>query len=53
QVKSAVTDGKSLVQFELPAKAIPIENIYAFRLEGKDDLVNVTNDIRQQLRDAK
>lgn len=53
QVKSAVTDGKSLVQFELPAKAIPIENIYAFRLEGKENLVNVTDDVRQQLRDIK
>lgn len=50
QVQSAVLDGKSLVAYGYPTKPIPIENIYAFRLEGQDRLINITNQIRDALR---
>lgn len=53
QVKSAVTDGKSLTQFQFSAIPIPIENVYAFHLEGRDNLINITDDVRQQLRETK
>lgn len=51
QVVSAVTDGNSLAPFGLPKKQIPIENIYAFNLEGKDKLINTTEQIRIKLKE--
>lgn len=49
QVISAVTDGKSLAPFGLREEPIPVENIYAFKLEGRDNLVNITEEIRKEV----
>lgn len=49
QVVSAVTDGKSLAPFGLSMKPIPIENVYAFKLVEKDNLVNISDQIRLEL----
>lgn len=49
QVISAVTDGKSLAPFGLSEQPIPVENIYGFRLEGKDHLIDITEEIRAEV----
>ncbi|MBI2085908.1 hypothetical protein HYT74_01045 [Candidatus Daviesbacteria bacterium] len=49
QVISAVTDGKSLQAYGYPIKPVPVERIYAFHLEGKDNLINVTSLAREKL----
>lgn len=46
---SAVKDGKSLIPYGHPEKPLPISNIYSFKLEGKDKLINTTQQIRQKL----
>ncbi|MCL5070604.1 MAG: hypothetical protein M1308_06875, partial [Actinobacteria bacterium] len=49
-VISAVTDGKSFAPyFDRPLKPVPIDNIYAFRLEGQDNLINITSTAREKL----
>lgn len=49
QVISAVTDGKALAAHGYPIKPVPVERIYAFHLEGKDNLINVTSLAREKL----
>lgn len=53
EVVSAVTDGKSFAAYGYPLEPIPVERIYAFRLEGKDHLINITNQIRDALRNIQ
>ncbi|MBI2599485.1 hypothetical protein HYW43_01025 [Candidatus Daviesbacteria bacterium] len=47
EVVSAVTDGRSTGK----DKPISVERIYAFQLIGKDNLVNITDQTRQKLRE--
>lgn len=49
QVISAVKDGKSLQAYGYPIKPVPVTRIYAFHLEGKDNLINVTALAREKL----
>lgn len=49
QLVSAVTDGQSLAAFGYPAKPVSLDRIYAFRLQGRDNLINVTDGARKQL----
>lgn len=49
EVVSAVVDGKPMPAYGYPVKAVPIERIYAFRLKGKDNLINVTAEARDRL----
>ena len=53
QVVSAVLDGKSLQAYGYPIKPVPFERIYAFHLQGKDNLINVTNEAREKLKQLK
>ena len=53
QVISAVTDGKTLQAYGYPVKPVPVERIYAFHLEGKDNLINVTSLAREKLLQIK
>lgn len=53
QVFSAITDGKALQAYGYPIKSVPVERIYAFRLEGKDNLINVTSPAREKLLQIK
>ncbi len=53
QVVSAVTDGSSLAPFDFPQAPIPIENVYAFKLEGKNRLVEITEMVREELAKIK
>ncbi len=46
---SAVTDGKSFAPYGRSLKPVPIDHIYAFRLEGSDQLINMTDLARQEL----
>lgn len=49
QVVSAVSDGKSFIPHGQPVKSIPITNVYAFRLDGKDNLIDTTTQVREKL----
>lgn len=49
EVVSAVTDGKTMPAYGYPVKPVPIERIYAFHLQGKDNLINVTAEARDRL----
>lgn len=49
QVISAVTDGTVFAAHGYPIKPVPVERIYAFHLEGKDNLINVTSLAREKL----
>ncbi len=52
EVLSAVKDGKSFKRhFGAAIDPIPIDNVFAYHLEGEDKLVNVTGLIREKLRD--
>lgn len=53
QVVSAITDGKALQAYGYPIKPVPVERIYAFYLEGKDNLINVTSLAREKLLQIK
>lgn len=49
QVVSAIKDGQSFKPYGYPLKPIPIDHIYGFRLEGRDNLINITDLVRQKL----
>lgn len=53
QVISAATDGKIMAAHGYPVQPIPIERIYAFHLQGRDNLINVTDQARKQLEQIK
>lgn len=53
EVISAVTDGKSMRAYGYPEKPVSIEGIYAFHLQGKDNLVNLTDQLREKLAQIK
>ena len=46
---AVVKDGSPLVAYGFPKKPLPIERIYAFRLEGRYKLIDITTQIRQEL----
>lgn len=48
-VISAFADGKTLTAYGYPVKPVPLEQIYAFHLQGKDNLINVTDRLREKL----
>lgn len=50
-IESAVTDGKSFAPHRQGKILNPIspERVYAFRLQGKDNLINITDDVRERL----
>ncbi len=52
EVESAVLDGKSLGKYtgNKITTPVPPERIYAFHLQGKDNLINITDIARQKLR---
>lgn len=50
---SAVTDGQSLKKHGLEQKPVDIDRIYAFQLIGKDNLINNTESVRNDLRKYK
>lgn len=52
-VVSAVKDGQSFKPHGYPLKPIGINQVYAFYLEGKDNLINITEIARQKLIEAK
>ncbi len=54
-VESAVLDGKSFTPHAKGKILPPIspERVYAFRLQGKDNLINITDDVRKKLMNLK
>lgn len=51
EVVSAVSDGQSFKKhYGIAIDPIPIENVYVFKLEGRDNLINLTDDARKQLK---
>lgn len=52
-VISAVTDGKSFAPYSHPQKAIPVDRVYAFQLQGRDNLINITDFVREKLLELK
>lgn len=48
-VESAITDGKSFAPNNRPLKPIPINRVYAFHLQGKDNLIDITIQARKKL----
>ncbi|MDP3733115.1 MAG: hypothetical protein Q8Q91_01105 [Candidatus Daviesbacteria bacterium] len=53
QLVSAVTDGKALPAYGYPVKPISPDRVYAFYLQGKDNLVNITTEARNKLKQLK
>lgn len=53
EVVSAVKDGQSFKPYGYPLKPIPINQVYGFRLQGKDNLINITDIVRQKLAEEK
>lgn len=53
EVISAVTDGKTLHAYGYPTKAVPIDRIYAFYLQNRDNLINITQFAREKLIQIK
>lgn len=53
EVVSAVKDGQSFKPYGYPLKPIQIDQVYAFRLQDKDNLINITDEIRQKLDEEK
>lgn len=53
EVVSAVKDGQSFKAYGYPLKPIPIDHVYAFHLQGSDDLINLTDLARQKLAEEK
>jgi len=48
-VVSAVKDGQSFKAYGYPLKPIPIDHVYSFHLQGSDNLINITDIVRQKL----
>jgi len=53
QLVSAVTDGKALPAYGYPVKPISPDRVYAFYLQGKDNLINITSEARNKLEQLK
>lgn len=51
EVVSAVKDGQSFKAYGYPLKPIKITQVYAFYLQGKDKLINITDLARKKLVD--
>ncbi len=50
EVISAVKDGKAFIRHYGEARdPIPVDNVYVFKLEGKDHLINLTTKAREEL----
>ena len=49
EVVSAVKDGQSFKAYGYPLKPIPIDHVYGFHLQGQDNLINITDMVRQKL----
>ncbi len=48
---SAVKDGKAFTRyFGKPMSPVPVENVYVFKLEGKDILIDLTMEARKRLK---
>jgi len=53
EVVSAVRDGQSFKAYGYPLKPIPIDHVYGFHLQGSDNLINITDLVRQKLAEEK
>lgn len=53
EVVSAVVDGKPMPAYGYPVKPVPIDKIYTFHLQGKDNLINLTDTVRDKLRQIR
>lgn len=53
ELVSAITDGKAAKAYGYPEKPIPVDRIYGFKLQGRDNLINVTDQLRKQLLEIK
>lgn len=50
---SAITDGKAAKAYGYPEESIPVDRIYGFKLQGKDNLINITDPLRKRLIEIK
>lgn len=50
---SAVTDGKALKAYGYPIKPVSEDRVYAFHLQGSDNLINITDLARDKLKQLK
>ena len=50
EVISTVKDGKAFIrQYGEIKNPIPVDNVYAFKLEGKNHLIDITTQVREEL----
>lgn len=49
ELYAATSDGKNLPRYGYPSKPIPVDHVYAFRLEGRDNLIDITSQVRERL----
>lgn len=52
-IVSAVVDGKTMLAHGYKAKPVDINRIYAFRLVGQDDLIDITTEVRRKLEEVR
>lgn len=50
ELVAAVIDGKPMRAYGYPIKPVPPERVYAFKLQGRDNLINITDEVRQKLK---
>ncbi len=53
ELVSSITDGKNMPAYGYKVKPLAIDRIYAFHLYGKDNLINITSQVREKLRQSK
>lgn len=53
QVESAVIDGKSFAAYSHPLEPISPDRVYAFHLQGDDNLIDITDKVRGKLKELK
>lgn len=53
QVESAVIDGKSFAAYSHPLEPISPDRVYAFHLQGDDNLIDITDKVRSKLKELK
>lgn len=50
EVVSAVSDGEAFIKhYGIAKDPIPVDNVYVFKLEGKDHLIDLTTKARKEL----
>ena len=53
EIESAILDGKSFAAYSHPLEPISPDRVYAFHLQGNDNLIDITDKVRRKLEELK